>query len=88
MAMAYGLNTVSGGEPDFYEYIGEQTLRPIINAPIDIEELTETLDRIVNAPELIAERGRESRLFVEKHNDCKTVAARFIDFWTKRLNNK
>ncbi len=86
MAMAYGLNTVSGGESDFYDYIGEHTLRPVINAPVELDELTETLDRTVSAPELIAQRGRESRLFVEKHNDCEIVAARFLDFWTKRLN--
>ena len=86
MAMAYGLNTVSGGESDFYDYIGEHTLRPVINAPVELDELTETLDKTVSAPERIAQRGRESRLFVEKHNDCEIVAARFLDFWTKRLN--
>ena len=48
MAMAYGLNTVSGGESDFYDYIGEHTLRPVINAPVELDELTETLDRTVS----------------------------------------
>ena len=86
MAMAYGLNVVSGGEPDYYNFIGEHDNRPIINAPIHLDALVETLDNVVTHPELLAERGRRSREFVEKHNECVTVARRHLDFWTKRLN--
>lgn len=88
MAMAYGLNVVSGAEPEFYDFIGEHENQPIINAPLDLDALTETLSGIVLHPELIAERGRQSRLFVEKHNACETVARRYLNFWTERLNDK
>ena len=86
MAMAYGLNVVSGGENDYYEFIGEQDNRPVINAPITLEGLTDTIEQIVLHPELIAERGRKSCEFVERHNECTIVAQRYLDFWTKRLN--
>ena len=86
MAMAYGLNVVSGGEDDYYDFIGEYENRPIINAPIELDALTDTLENIVLNPGLIAGRGRRSRRFVEKHNDCVTVASRYLDFWTSRLN--
>lgn len=88
MAMAYGLNVVSGAEPEYYDFIGEHENRPIINAPIDCDALTDTIEQIVLHPELIAERGRRSREFVVKHNDCETVAGRFLDFWNRRLTEK
>lgn len=85
MAMAYGLNTVSGGEPEYYDYIGETVNRPIINAPIELDKLTDTLREVAMHPELIAERGRKSREFVMKHNDTEVVARRFLDFWLSKL---
>ena len=85
MAMAYGLNTVSGGEPDFYRFIGETDNQPIINAPTELEPLGGVLSDVVAHPEEIAERGRRSRQFVEKHNACEVVARRFLDFWTSKL---
>lgn len=82
MSMAYGLNVVSGAEPEYYDFIGEYDNRPIINAPIDLDALTRTLEDVVLHPDLIAERGRKSREFVLKHNECEIVARRFLDFWT------
>lgn len=88
MAMAYGLNVVSGAEPEYYDFIGEHDNHPIINAPIELDALTDTLERIALHPEEIPERGRRCREFVVKHNACETVARRFLDFWTKRLSEK
>lgn len=88
MAMAYGLNVVSGGEPDYYDFIGEKENRPIINAPLELDALEKTIEDVVLHPELIPERGRRSREFVVKHNDCDVVAKRFLDFWTARLREK
>lgn len=85
MAMAYGLNVVSGAEPEYYNFINERENMPIINAPIELDALTDVLERIVQHPEEIAERGKRSREFVKKHNDCETVARRFLDFWISRL---
>lgn len=85
MAMAYGLNVVSGAEPEYYDFIGEHDNRPIINAPIELDALTDTLEQIVLHPEQIAERGRHSRQFVEKHNDCEVVARRFLNFWLTKI---
>lgn len=85
LAMGYGLNTLSGAEPEFYDFIGEKDNRPIINAVPDEDALTAAIEDFVMHPGLIAWRGEQSRRFVEKHNDCVTVAQRFVDFWTKRL---
>ena len=88
LAMAYGLNAMSGAEPEFYDFIGEHENRPIINAVPDIDAITAAIEDYVVHPGLIAERGRRSREFVVRHNDCEIVARRFLDFWIKRLEEK
>ncbi len=83
-----GLVPVRDLENDYYDFIGEHDNRPIINAPTTLEALTDTIEKIVLNPHEIAERGRRSREFVEKHNDCVTVARRYLDFWNSRLQAK
>lgn len=85
LAMAMGLNTVSGGEEDYYRFIGEERLHPIINAVPDDDALYGIIEETVLHPELIKQRGLEGREFVVKHNDTSVVARRFVDFWTRRL---
>lgn len=93
IAMAHGLNVVSGGEPDFYDFVENMSAgsdretmpRPIINAPVTLDGLVETLDEVVRHPELIRERGLASRRFVERHNDARLVARRFLQAWTKGM---
>lgn len=85
MAMSLGLNVVSGGEPDYYEFIGEKTHRPIINASVGLESLADILRSIVMNSSEIAGRGVASREFVLKHNSADVVAKRFLDFWLSKL---
>ena len=88
LAMAYGLNAVSGGEAAFYDFIGEKENRPVINAPTDYDSIVDTLQNVVKHRDEIAARGKASRAFVVKHNDTDTVSARALDFWTSRINAK
>lgn len=85
IAMARGLNVVSGGETSFYDFIGERENRPVINASPNFEQLVEIIDDVVMHPEFIAERGRCSREFVMRHNEAQAVAKRYLDFWTRGL---
>ncbi len=85
LAMSMGLNTLSGGEKEFYDFIGEKELRPIINAIPDDDALYEIIEEVVLNPAAIVTRSREGREFVEKHNDSKVVAQRFIDFWQQKI---
>lgn len=88
MAMSYGLVCVSGAEPEFYDFIGERANRPVVNAPIDLDALTGTIEQLVLEKSSLAERGRQSRRFVEHHNDSLVVAQRFLDFWNRRIEQK
>ncbi len=81
MAMSMGLNVLSGGEDDYYEFIGERENRPIINAPLTVDELEKVIEETVLHPELLCERGASSREFVLKHNDCNVVALRYLRAW-------
>lgn len=84
-AMAYGLNTLSGAEPEFYDFIGEKELRPIIHAIPDDEALFNTLSDVVMHPELIRIRGMQGRKFVERHHNLDLIADRYLDFWKSRM---
>lgn len=87
-AMAYGLNTVSGGAPEFYDFIGERELRPVIHVEPDYESVYRALEQVVLHPEEIRTRGRQGREFVVRHNDYRLVARRALDFWTGRIAAK
>lgn len=89
MAMAYGLNVVSGAEPEYYDFIGEHANRPIVNAvPDDFEALTNAIESIITHPGDLRSRGRASRDFVLKHNDAGVVAGRNLSFWKRKLREK
>ena len=85
LAMAAGLNTLSGAEPEYYDFIGERELRPIINAVPDDEALYRTLEEVVLHPEFIRQRGLQGREFVEKHNSLEVVTDRYLQFWQSRM---
>ena len=86
MAMARGKVAVTGGEEQFYDFIGEKALRPIVNPnPLNIEALAGDLQRIVDDPNLLRRMSAESREFVAKHNSVDVVARRFVDFWEMRM---
>lgn len=86
LAMAYGLCVVSGAEPEYYDFIGEHELRPIVNGLPDYDALVATIERLVLNPDEIISRGRMGRPFVERHNSDITVANRFATFWRNKLN--
>lgn len=84
MAMACGLNVVSGAEPEYYDFIGETANRPIVNAPLHPDALADCISALIASPGEIRERGCRSREFVVSHNDSSVVARRFLDFWLSK----
>lgn len=89
LAMARGLVAVSGAEPEYYNLIGEHELRPIVNVnPLIEGDIDAKLEWIVKNKHRLPELSRQSRAFVEKHNEAHTVARRYLDFWNKVLETK
>ena len=86
--MASGLIAVTGGEPEFYDFIGEKENFPIVNAPTDLEGLEKEMEKLVLNPESLNERGKRSREFVVKHHGVDKVAERFLNHWLEILRTK
>lgn len=82
LAMARGAVIVSGGEEDYYDFIGEPSLRPILNPdPRDIDATYNNIYRALTDAEALARMSAEGPEFVRRHNSPVTVARRFEQFW-------
>lgn len=81
LAMAKGIVAVSGAEPEFYDFIGEHTLQPVVNVIPDAGEVYRTLEQLILNRASIPQMCRDSRAFVEKYHDYLLVAQQFVDFW-------
>lgn len=89
LAMAQGLVAVSGGEPEYYDLIGERDNRPIINVDPRVEgDIDRQLEHIIAHKRLLPEMSRNSRAFVERHHNVADIARRYLDFWNKILADK
>lgn len=84
LAMAKGLVVVGGGEPENYEILHEEELRPIINVQPNEEDVYHQLQELVLHPERIPELSRQSVEYIRRHHDHVKVAREYIDFWTSR----
>lgn len=87
-AMALGKTVVSGAEPEYYNFIGEDSLHPIINAvPGEEDTLATTLATLAKNPEELSKHAIDGRAFVEKHNSVKIVTDRLLAHWKKILSH-
>ena len=82
-AMARGLVVVGGGEPENYEILGEEQLRPIINVLPDKEHIYNTLCGVVEERHRLPELSAQSVAYVKKHHDHVKVATEYLDFWMR-----
>lgn len=83
LAMAHGLVAVSGAEPEYYDFIGEKDNQPIINVLPDQNDIYNKLEWIVLNKHLLPKLSRQSRTFVEKHNDKFKMAQQYLKIWEK-----
>lgn len=78
-AMARGTVVIGGGEEEFYRFIGEQELRPVINVSPEYsdEQNIDILTRALLTPGNVERLSRQSIEFVRKYHDCRKVAAAY-----------
>jgi glycosyltransferase involved in cell wall biosynthesis len=84
LAMAKGIVVVGGGEPENYEILHEERLRPIVNVLPDEEDVYRQLCHLALHPDLVRRLGEESVLYVRKHHDHIRVAQQYLAFWRER----
>ena len=82
-AMARGIVAVSGAEPEFYQFIGEEQLHPIINVLPDRDDIFHKLENLIIHREQLPKLSITSRMFIEKYHDHIKVARQYLDFWKK-----
>ena len=87
MAMAMGAVPLSGGESEYYRFIGEpyDAVRPIFNPdPRDLEGTYRRLRSLVMHPAELRRMSAAAPGFVARHNEASVVADRFISFWENK----
>ena len=77
LAMSKGIICIGGGEPENYEILGENKLRPIINVQPTYESVRDELEQFVLHPERIPELKRQSIEYVRRHHDYIKVARQY-----------
>ena len=84
-AMARGIICIGGGEPENYEIIHEDKLRPIINVLPNYESVYQELEHLILHPELVPLLKQQSIEYISKHHDYIKVAKRYEAFYQKLL---
>lgn len=84
LAMSQGLIVSGGGEEEPYRFIGEDTLRPVINLPCHEDEIRQTLSAVLDEGyDRLHRRKLDSICYVRKHHDPLKVAQQYLNFWKK-----
>ncbi|MDO4823293.1 MAG: glycosyltransferase family 1 protein [Bacteroidales bacterium] len=84
LAMAKGLIVVGGGEPENYEILSENELRPIINVLPDEEDCYKKMEQLVLHPEVLPELSRQSIEYIRRHHDHIKVASNYIHLFSQQ----
>lgn len=86
-AMARGTVIIGGGEEEYYDFIGEKELRPIINVrPLQDEYNMNVLREALLTPGRISLLSRQSVAFVRKHHDYMAVSRQYINMYESLLS--
>lgn len=87
--MALGRISATGAQPEFYSYIGEEQWAedpmsgPIISlSPLD-NDIRQRIQTLLLDPERLNRMSAQGRDLVEKNNDSRIVAKKFIDQWNR-----
>lgn len=80
-AMSRGIICIGGGEPENYEIIHENELRPIINVRPNYESVYEELEKLVLHPERIPDLKQQSIEYISRHHDYLKVARQYEELY-------
>lgn len=83
-AMNRGVVNVGGGEPEHYDILNEDQLRPIVNVEPTYGSVYGELEKLVLEPQRVARMKAEGIAFIHKHHDYLKVARQYVDFWVRQ----
>lgn len=84
--MACGRVSASGGQPEFYDYIGESSRPVFCLSPLEDDSVIEMRikELILDRPRMM-EMSREGRRLVLRHNDVRNIAPIFERHWQNMM---
>ena len=82
LAMSKGIICIGGGEPENYDILSEQELRPILNVEPSRESVVSVLENLVRHPDSINKLKAESVEYIRRHHEYVDVARRYAKFYT------
>lgn len=88
LAMSKGIINIGGGEPENYDILNEEELRPIINVQPSYESVYQKLEQLVLHLEHIPILQQQSITYVERHHDYQKVARQYEDFYRETISRK
>ncbi|MCR4602714.1 MAG: glycosyltransferase family 1 protein [Prevotella sp.] len=83
LAMSKGIVCIGGGEPENYEILNEEELRPIINVSPTYDSVFHELERLVLHPELLPQLKQQGIAYISRHHDYLKVAAQYEELYKK-----
>ena len=86
-AMARGTVVIGGGEEEYYEFIRETELRPIINVSPEYSESQNVaiIEQAFFAPGNLSYLSHQSIAFVKKYHDYQKVAKEYEQIYLQHL---
>lgn len=84
LAMSKGKIVVGGAEEEYYQMLGEKTLRPLINVTPSEDDVYEKLKALVKHPEDIARLQKECAAIAHEHHSPIKVAEQYLEFWQSK----
>lgn len=87
-AMARGTVVIGGGEEEYYRFIGEEKLRPIINVSPEYteEENVAAIEKAFFTAGRLPKLSRQSIEFVQKYHDYRLVAGQYEQLYLLLLS--
>lgn len=85
LAMSKGIVVCGGGEPENYEILHENILRPIINVQPTLESCYHELEHYVIHPECIPQMKKDSIEYIRRHHDYIKVAKEYIKVYENKI---
>ncbi len=81
LAMSKGKIVVGGAEEEYYRFLGEENMRPLVNVTPTEDDVYNKLKLLIEHPEEIARMQQECATIAQKHHSPRKVAEQYLKFW-------
>ncbi len=86
-AMSQGIVCVGGGEPENYDILHDDTLRPIINVEPNYHSVFLALQHIIHHPDELLQRKHDSLAYISRHHNHLHIARQYLHLYQQLLDS-